>query len=106
MWLFTKHGFFSAVQNWDDASLIHVRARFQGDLEKLCEAYGVEPKVVSLPDADYPYRMDFDREKLAEIAKNEIMAIDYTNFKNAVHDGTERDSAYMGVWSTMRRYQK
>ena len=71
MWLFTKHGFFSAVQNWDDASLIHVRARFQGDLEKLCEAYGVEPKVVSLPDADYPYRMDSDREKLAEIAKND-----------------------------------
>ena len=97
MWLFTKHGFFSAVQNWDDANLIHVRARFKGDLEKLCEAH--------TQHTDYPYRMDFDREKLAEIVKGELMAIDYTNFKDAVHDGTSRDSAYMNVWMTMGKYQ-
>ena len=37
MWVFTKTGFFSAVQNNQDSSLIHVRARFKGDLEKLCK---------------------------------------------------------------------
>ena len=55
MWLFTKHGFFSAVQNWDDANLIHVRARFQGDLEKLCEEYGVAHTYVGeTPPAQCP----------------------------------------------------
>ena len=28
-------------------------------------------------------------------------AIDYGNFKNAVHDGTARDDAYMEVWGVM-----
>ena len=106
MWLFTKHGFFSAVQNWNDPNLIHVRARFHGDLERLCKKHGVPADVKSLPNTDYPYRMDFERERWSEIVKREALEIDYANFKNAVHDGTERDSAYMGVWSTMRRFQK
>lgn len=105
MWLFCKHGFFSAVQNFDDSNLIHVRARFKGDLERLCETYQVEPKVVSLPGTDYPFRMDFERGKWSEIVQHEAEAIDYENFKNAVHDGTKRDAAYMSVWSAMRRQQ-
>ena len=105
MWLFTKQGFFSAVQNWNDANLIHVRARFQGDLERLCEKYGVTPKVESLPNTDYPYRMDFDRKTWSEIVRSEAEAIDYENFKDAAHDGTDRDFAYMDVWAAMRSYQ-
>ena len=105
MWIFTKHGFFSAVQNWDDSDLIHVRARFKGDLERLCKAYDVTPNVVSIEGTDYPYRMDFDRLKWADIITREAKTIDYTNFKDAVHDGTERDSAYMDVWAALRRWQ-
>lgn len=105
MWVFTKHGFFSAVQNFNDSNLVHVRARFKGDLEKLCAAYHVEPKVVSIQWTDYPFRMDFERSKWSEIMKSEAESIDYTNFKNAVHDGTLRDKAYMSVWGVMRRHQ-
>ncbi len=105
MWLFCKHGFFSAVQNFNDSNLIHVRARFKGDLERLCKTYDVEPKVVGIPNTDYPFRMDFERAKWAEIVRSEAESIDYENFKNAVHDGTLRDSAYMGVWNVMRRFQ-
>ncbi|MBP5621773.1 MAG: hypothetical protein J6X44_07145 [Thermoguttaceae bacterium] len=105
MWLFCKQGFFSAVQNFDDSNLIHVRARFKGDLERLCKTYDVEPKVVSLAGTDYPFRMDFERGKWAEIVKSEAESIDYENFKNAVHDGTRRDLAYMDVWDAMRRRQ-
>jgi hypothetical protein len=105
MWLFTKQGFFSAVQNFNDSNLIHVRARFKGDLERLCATYGVEPQVVNLPNTDYPFRMDFERGKWAEIVKSEAESIDYSNFKNAVHDGTRRDEAYMDVWSAMQEYQ-
>ncbi|MDO5310173.1 MAG: hypothetical protein Q4G03_11885 [Planctomycetia bacterium] len=105
MWLFTKHGFFSAVQNWDDKDKIHVRARFKGDLERLCEAYNVQANVVQIPRTDYPYRMDFPRDTWAQIVKDEANGIDYTNFKSAVHDGTDRDDAYMVVWSTLRKAQ-
>ena len=105
MWIFTKHGFFSAVQNKFDANLIHVRARYEGDLERLCKTYGVEPKVVRTPEGDYPLRMDFDRQKWGEILKGEGEAVDYTKFKPAVHDGTIRDRAYMSVFNTMWKYQ-
>ena len=104
MWLFTKHGFFSAVQNYNHSNLIHVRARFEGDLERLCKTYGVEPNVVETPKGDYPYRMDFPRKTWDEIVKAEAEAIDYTNFKNAVHDGTNRDDAYFEAYDALAKY--
>lgn len=104
MWLFSKHGFFSAVQNYNDENLIHVRARFKGDLERLCKTYGVEPNVVETPRGDYPLRMDFKRETWAAIVQHEALEIDYAKFKPAVHDGTVRDRAYLAVFDTMWTY--
>lgn len=104
MWIFMKHGFFSAVQNYNDSNLIHVRARFKGDLERVCAAYGIEPNVVETPRGDYPYRMDFKRETWAEIVSHEVMEIDYTNFKSAVHDGTDRDYAYFEAYDALAKY--
>jgi hypothetical protein len=49
--------------------------------------------------------MNFKKTEWARIMEEESMDIDYTNFKNAVHDGTERDWAYMDVWSVMRGAQ-
>lgn len=105
MWLYCKSGFFSAVQHEADASLIHVRARFEGDLERLCEAHGVKAAVTVTPQNDYRFRMDFPRETWAEIVREEAEGIDYPNFKNAVHDGTARDAAYLGAWCAMRAGQ-
>ena len=105
MWLFTKYGFFSAVENFNDKNLIHVRANFSGDLERLCAAYGVKPNVKQIPGSDYTFRMDFTRETWGEIVKEEALAIDYPNFKNAVHDGTKRDGAYLKVFFTMQDAQ-
>lgn len=106
MWVFTKNGFFSAVQNFKNPDLIHVRARFKGDLERLCEEYGVAPEVVSTPGNDYPFRMDFTREKWAEIMSEEARRIDYPNFKNAVHfaEGASlcRNNAYLSVWEVLK----
>lgn len=106
MWLFCKSGFFSAVRHFEHADVIHVRARFAGDLEKLCRVHNVEPAVTVTPGNDYRYRMDFVREAWAKIVAAEAEEIDYTNFKAAVHDGTKRDSAYMGAWASMRRGQE
>lgn len=106
MWLFSKSGYFSAVRHFDKPDVMHVRARFEGDLERLCAAHGVEPKVVVTPGNDYRFRMDFARAEWVRIVSEEAEAIDYGNFKAAVHDGTGRDAAYMGVWDVMRRAQQ
>jgi hypothetical protein len=106
MWIFAKSGFFSAVQHFDDANLIHVRARFRGDLERLCEANDVAANVAETPSNDYPFRMDFERSVWRKIVADEAGAVDYSNFKSAVHDGTSRDRAYMDVWAALRRAEE
>ena len=106
MWLFCRSGFFSAVQHFDDADTIHVRARFKGDLERLCDAHGVKVAVQETPGNDYRFRMDFPRRVWAEIVRAEAESIDYGNFKDAVHDGTARDAAYMDTWCAMRDGQE
>ncbi len=59
MWLFCKSGFFSAVKHNTKPNTIHVRARFKGDIERLCQKYDVKPNVTTTIDGDYSYRMDF-----------------------------------------------
>ena len=101
MWLYCKSGFFSGVLHNEKKNTIHVRARFEGDLERLCEKHGVKPEIQVTPENDYRWRMDFPKATWARIVKEEAEDIDYGNFKNAVHDGTERDRAYMDTWSAM-----
>ena len=101
MWLYCKSGFFSGVRHAEKPNTIHVRARFKGDLERLCRAHGLRPKVAVTPKNDYRWRMDFPIAEWARIVMEEAESIDYENFKNAVHDGTERDEAYMNVWMAM-----
>lgn len=106
MWLFCKQGFFSAVQHKDDEGLIHVRARFSGDLERLCRTYRVKTRIEYTPDGDYCYRADFSRAAWRRIVAAEAGGIGYTNFKNEVHDGTARDDAYFEVWNVLREAQE
>lgn len=105
MWLFCKSGFYSAVQHYDNADVIHIRARFAGDLERLCEKHGLLPVVAETSGNDYPYRMDFSRADWCKIVAKEAEDIDYCNFKNEVHDSTPRDHAYMNCWASLRKFQ-
>ena len=106
MWLYCRSGFFSAVKHQTLSDVIHVRARFRGDLERLCEAHGVKPEVSETPFNDYRFRMDFRMNDWARIVMEEAESIDYTNFKAMAHDGSERDRAYMGAWCAMRSAQE
>ena len=107
MWLFCKSGFFSVVEHAWRPDTIHLRARFSGDLERLCAAHGLDPAGISeTPGGDYRYRMDLGKADWARVAAAEAAAVDYTNFKAAAHDGTARDAAYMGAWAALRRGQE
>ena len=101
MWLFCKHGFFSAVRHNFKPDTILLRARVGGDLERLAAAHKVALDIKVTPDADYAYRTELPLKTWAAIARREAADIDYGNFKSAVHDGTARDDAYMYVWTLM-----
>ena len=105
MWLFCKHGFFSAVRHKRNQDCIHLRARFNGDLERLFLAHGINAEVTETPMNDYRYRADIPRQTWSRIVAAEADAIDYTNFKKAVHDGTIRDASYLLVWDVMSNVQ-
>ena len=105
MWVFCKHGFFSAVEHRQKRDCVLLRARFEGDLERLQQAYGFDFKVEHTPLADYPYRTTISKDVWARIVGEIAIEIDYDNFKNSVHDGTSRDAAYMECWYALRKAQ-
>lgn len=81
MWLFTEHGFYSAVR---DGERIVVRARRPGDLEKLSESMPGLSEVEVSPGRDYRYRAFASREDFAAGVAAVALDIDYSNFKSRV----------------------
>ena len=61
MWLYCKSGFFSAVRHTEKKETVHVRARFEDDLERLCTAHGVKPDVKTKVDS-----LSFQHRHLAD----------------------------------------
>lgn len=100
MWLMTKTGFLSVVQKPDDKDTLTVRARAKGQIESIFP----KAKVTTGKGTDYLYRAKIDRTEVAQAMHDQIMGIDYGNFKSAVDD-QELHDAYLGCWSVMLRYQ-
>jgi hypothetical protein len=108
MWLITKNGFLSVVQNLDsrgpDDALL-VRGRVRADLERFADfaaRRGARPAVVESPDADYGFRLATSRGNLAAFLAAQVDALDYPNFKSEVAKAEpERAHVYMGVWSAL-----
>jgi len=100
MWIFLNDAFVSAVQHRHYPEALMVRARLEGDLEKLFP----NRDVTETPSADYRFRAVVPKTEFAKVIAARIAAIDYTNFKNTVFDET-RHHAYMGVWTVMHTAQ-
>ena len=101
MWLFCKSGYFSAVKHNAKPNTSLRRARVEGDLERLAGAHQIDMRVEHTLEADYAFRAELSAAEWTRAVMEESDAIDYGNFKNAVHDGTARDDAYMEVWGVM-----
>lgn len=101
MWIFTSTSFLSIVEHTEDSGLLHVRARFRGDIEELFP----NADVIETPNHDYRFRTSLPRERVAEALTRVVKAIDYDNFKNSVHE-TMRKDAYIRVWETMWNAQQ
>jgi len=106
MWLFTTDGFYSAVEDKHDPSFILVRTRTAQDAANLQDrlaAIRCHVEVEATPHADYGWRLLVPRLMWAIYLQNAVEAIDYTNFKDKVHEvqGQKRSDLYLDVWSTL-----
>lgn len=101
MWLFNRHGFFSVVQYRGESNLLIVRARFEGDLEKVKKIMGWKVKIQKTPEADYCFRIEVPREWWVDYLMYSARTIDYDNFKGSLEDN-ERHNIYLRVWGVLR----
>ena len=77
MWVFLSDAMLSIVEHRGDASLMIVRARIPGDIERVFP----DVEVSETPNADYRFRASIGREKVATALSSAIENIDYDNFK-------------------------
>jgi hypothetical protein len=96
MWIFTKHGFFSAVCARKgngkhgqpvDRDRIMVRARVRGHLEALKKRFAGllgQCDVQQSADTDYAYRLFVQEYVWAQVLAGLAEETDYDNFKSEV----------------------
>lgn len=102
MWVMLNDAMFSIIEYDQDPTTLVVRARREGDIEKVFRAY--RDKVEVTPARDYRYRIYADRTYVSEIMSSEVHRIDYGNFKDSVEDHDLHD-AYVKVWCAMHDLQ-
>lgn len=122
MWLFTTHGFFSAVcaRQGDgrhgrpvDPDRIMVRARVREHLEALKDRFPQQlggTEIQTSTTTDYAYRLFLPKAAWMEVLSGLAQDTDYDNFKSAVakHQGTagvDYERALHDVWSVMNELQ-
>jgi UDP-3-O-acyl-N-acetylglucosamine deacetylase len=102
MWVFTTSGFVSAV--YKDGAL-QVRARDRKSLEVLSKE--TASAVIATPLADYPYRIAITNEQFSKWLLQQVMALDYKNFKSEIADtrGCGFAKPLNKVWSAMHEVE-
>ncbi len=93
MWIFLKDAFFSIVTCPNNHRLLTVRARVEGDIERVF----ARAKIYATPDRDYAFRAFIPRHVVARAIAHEVMTIEASNFKASVTEDFRHD-AYLRVW--------
>lgn len=80
MWIFLPTSFISVVQKPGDTDTLTVRARISGDIESVFpQAHVAQDK-----GTDYKYRARISREEVAKVLHDQVMGLNWNNFKGAV----------------------
>jgi hypothetical protein len=98
MWIFLNDAFVSIVAHRTKPDTLLVRARFEGDLQRLFPAHA--DKVHCTPAADYLFRVEVPRGDVADVLALAALSLDYPNFKGSVPERWRHDE-YLGVWNVM-----
>ncbi len=100
MWLCLSDAFLSIVDKDCQPDELLVRARRDGDIERVFPDAKVE---VTLGN-DYRCRARIKRADIAAAMTQRIMGLGYSNFKGSVSDD-KLHRAYMDVWSAIGKLQ-
>lgn len=100
MWIFTKAGLLSVVQNRADKNMLMVRARQPHHITDNFE--GSVPQYT--PDADYRYRIHLSKSAFAKQLTKLVSEIDYPNFKDAANP--ELAGIYSQIWGTALKLEE
>jgi hypothetical protein len=100
MWIMQSDCFLSIVSKDCGPTELLVRARRNGDIEKVFPS----AKVIRSTGTDYLYRAVIPRDAVKEAVTAMIDHIDYPNFKDSVEDRSLH-AAYVGVWCAMAGLQ-
>jgi len=98
-----NNAFLSIVENRNNKDELLVRARIEGDIER------VFPEANSFQDeqADYKYRAFVLRKEVEKVIALKVTEINYGNFKDSISpEDRSRHDAYLSVWSEMYKTQK
>jgi hypothetical protein len=123
MWVFTKHGFFSAVcarqgsgrhGNPVDPNRIMVRARVRAHLEALKKRFPEQlgpSEIQEFAGSDYAVRIFVAKSVWSQVLAGLAEETDYDNFKSEVarhqgRAGAAYERSLHDVWSVMYRLQK
>lgn len=103
MWIASKNGFFSIVQNRDNHEEVLVGSRVKKDLEEIFS----ENRIVHTPNGDYHWRVYATKKEVGELLLRQISELDYPNFKGAIAktpSQADKLGAYHQIWSVMHDY--
>jgi hypothetical protein len=116
MWVFLNDAMLSMVApdaklldpEQRAADLLMVRARFEGDIERVFATLVPELKVeATKPDdhaRDYAFRALIPRRAIEDAMVGEVRRIDYQNFKGSTQEDWRHD-VYMRCWTPMKAEQ-
>ena len=109
MWTFTEIGFFS-INRTPTGTNLQFRARRKQDLVNLQARFPSEcadAKIMTLPHADYRWRLELPPARAAIIMCALTEQIEYRNFKNHLHQTDQEDKLGIlhDLWSAMFSYQ-
>jgi hypothetical protein len=123
MWVFTKHGFFSAVCARQgsgkhgqpvDPNRIMVRARVRGHLEALKKQFPDllgKGEIQAYVGTDYAFRLFVEKSAWSQVLAGLAKETDYDNFKSEVarhqgKTGAAYERSLHDVWSVMYKLQQ
>jgi hypothetical protein len=92
--------FLSVVAHTKEPNNLLVRARREGDIEKVFP----KAEVIANAGSDYLFRATVSRLEVANVIANRIEHIEYSNFKGSVKNKPLHD-AYMKFWGIMIQLQ-
>lgn len=107
MWIFTQHGFISAVcartsRGRTDRHRLVVRARTRSHLHEVLATCHLDKlnKVEHTPDRDYAWRVVLSKPQFVALVGAAAADIDYPNFKSQCQRAHPDDRAYHQLLAT------